>query len=79
MVASTEYIPRGKTATFRPDAALDLSLPGWIATIAYWIALSAWLVTAFGVAGSPIRGRGAAIHDAQTEAQPGGGPTAPSR
>lgn len=39
-------------STFRLDAALDVGLPSGIATMALWIAVAAWLVTAFGLAGS---------------------------
>ena len=39
-------------ATFRLGAAIDLGIPGWVATTAFWVALAAWTVTAFGLAAS---------------------------
>jgi tellurite resistance protein TehA-like permease len=36
-------------ATFRLGAALDLGIPGWVPTTAFWIALAAWGVTAAGM------------------------------
>ena len=40
-------------ATFRLGAAIDLGIPSWIATTAFWVALAAWIVTAVGLAASP--------------------------
>lgn len=39
-------------STFRLEAALDVGLPSGIATLAFWIAVGAWLVTAVGLARS---------------------------
>jgi tellurite resistance protein TehA-like permease len=41
-------------ATFRLGSAIDLGIPGWVAATAFWVALAAWAVTAFGLAASPI-------------------------
>jgi tellurite resistance protein TehA-like permease len=39
-------------ATLRLEGAIDLGLPGWLATTAFWVALAAWGVTAVGLAAS---------------------------
>lgn len=36
-------------STFRMGAAIDIGLPAAVAAVAFWIALSAWLVTAIGM------------------------------
>ena len=37
-------------ATYRLGAAVDLGIPGWVATTAFWVGLAAWGVTAVGLA-----------------------------
>ncbi|HET9248775.1 MAG TPA: tellurite resistance/C4-dicarboxylate transporter family protein [Actinomycetota bacterium] len=39
-------------ATFRLGAGIDLGIPAWIATTAFWVALAAWAVTAVGLVAS---------------------------
>ena len=36
-------------ATFRLDAAIDLGIPSWVSTTAFWIAAAAWTVTLAGM------------------------------